>query len=175
MLTNGPLQVGVSYMSPSFLGAYNANIPYNIDSYAFGTELTAGTIVPYGSFMIQGTDGAALPTTGITAADILGVLAYGVNGVTQEAGLEAGGLYKLLPLLNFGRIWVKVTSGATLAIGDTVSLNLSTASSGINFNTVRPLPGSPASTDIDISSIARVSQPSNADGMVELTLTHYLN
>jgi hypothetical protein len=171
-LNNGPLQVGVNYMSPSFLGAYNANIPYNIDSYAFGTELTAGTIVPYGSFMVEGTNGAKLPATGITAADIMGVLAYGVNGVTQEAGLEAGGLYKVLPLLNFGRIWVKVTSGATLAIGDTVSLNLAATA---QFNTVRPLPGSPASTDIDISSIARVSQPSNADGMVELTLTHYLN
>lgn len=174
-LNNGPLQVGVDYMSPSFLGAYNANIPYNIDSYAFGTELAAGTIVPYGSFMVEGTDGAKLPAVGITAADILGVLAYGDNGVTQEAGLKAGGLYKLLPLLNFGRIWVKVTSGATLVIGDVVSLNLSTASSGINFNTVRPLPGSPASTDIDISSIARVSQPSNADGMVELTIKQYLN
>lgn len=171
-LTNGPLQSGVAYMSPSFLGAYNANIPHNIDSYAFGDELTAGEIIPYGSFMIEGTNGAALPETGITAADILGVLAYGVNGVTQEAGLEVDGLYKLLPLLNFGRIWVKVTSGAALAIGDTVSLNLA---SGANFNTVRPLPGSPASTDIDISSIARVSQPSNADGMVELTLTHFLN
>lgn len=171
-LTNGPLQSGVAYMSPSFLGAYNANIPYNIDSYAFGTELTAGTVVPYGSFMVEGTNGAKLPATGITAADILGVLAYGDNGVTQEAGLQSGGLYKLLPLLNFGRIWVKVTSGATLAIGDAVSLNLV---AGANFNTVRPLPGSPASTDIDISSIARVSQPSNADGMVELTLTHYLN
>ena len=171
-LTNGPLQTGVDYMSPSFLGAYNANIPHNIDSYAFGTELTAGTIVPYGSFMMLGTDGAKLPTTSATPANLLGVLAYGDNGVTQEAGLQAGGLYKLLPLLNFGRIWVKVTSGATLAIGDVVSLNLAATA---QFNTVRPLPGSPASTDIDISSIARVSQPSNADGMVELTLTHYLN
>jgi hypothetical protein len=171
-LTNGPLQVGVDYMSPSFLGAYNANIPYNIDSYAFGTELTAGTIVPYGSFMMIGTDGAKLPTTAATPANLLGILAYGVNGVTQEAGLQVGGLYKVAPLLNFGRIWVKVTSGATLAIGDVVSLNLAATA---QFNTVRPLPGSPASTDIDISSIARVSQPSNADGMVELTLTHYLN
>ena len=171
-LTNGPLQTGVDYMSPSVLGAYNANIPHNIDSYAFGTELTAGTIVPYGSFMMLGTDGAKLPTTSATPANLLGVLAYGDNGVTQEAGLQAGGLYKLLPLLNFGRIWVKVTSGATLAIGDVVSLNLAATA---QFNTVRPLPGSPASTDIDISSIARVSQPSNADGMVELTLTHYLN
>lgn len=171
-LTNGPLQVGVSYMSPSFLGAYNANIPHNIDSYTFGTELSAGDILPYGSFLVQGTDGVNLPAVGITAADILGVLAYGVNGVTQEAGLQVGGLYKVAPLLNFGRIWVKVTSGASLAIGDVVSLNLAATA---QFNTVRPLPGSPASTDIDISSIARVSQPSNADGMVELTLTHYLN
>lgn len=171
-LNNSPLQVGVAYMSPSFLGAYNANVPHNIDSYAFGTELAAGTIVPYGSFMMIGTDGAKLPTTSATPANLLGVLAYGDNGVTQEAGLEAGGLYKLLPLLNFGRIWVKVTSGATLNIGDTVSLNLAATA---QFNTVRPLPGSPASTDINISSIARVSQSSNADGMVELTLTHFLN
>lgn len=172
MLNNGPLQTGVAYMSPSFLGAYNGNIPHNIDSYAFGTELAVGTIVPYGSFMMLGTDGAKLPTTSATSANLLGVLAYGVNGVTQEAGLEAGGLYKLLPLLNFGRIWVKVTTGATLVIGDAVSLNLAATA---EFNTVRPLPNTPASTDIDISSIARVSQPSNADGMVELTLTHYLN
>lgn len=171
--SNGPLQVGVAYMAPSFPGAYNPNTPHNIDSWPFASEVSAGTVIPYGAFVQKGTAGAMLPTTAAVAgSNILGVVAYGDNGVTQEAGLKQGGLYQEIPVLNLGRVWVRVTSGASLVVGDTVSLNLA---SGANFNTVRPLPGSPASTDIDISSIARVSQPSDSNGLVELTLTHYLD
>lgn len=171
-LTNAPLQTGVDYMAPSFLGAYDANVPHNIDSWPFATEFADAGIAKYGSFLQKGTSGAKLPVSGTTADLLLGVVAYGQNGVTQEAGIVKGGLYKEIPVLNLGRIWVKVTTGATLVVGDVVSLNLAATA---EFNTVRPLPGSPAATDIDISSIARVSQPSNSAGMVELTLTHYLN
>lgn len=172
MLSNRPLQSGVAYMKPSSLGAYNASVNHNIDSYPFAEELSVGDVVPYGSFVVRGTNGVKLPAAGITAADIMGVVAYGNNGVLQDAGLVVGGLYQLVPVLNEGRIWVKVTSGASLQIGDVVSLNLA---SGANFGTVRPLPSSPASTDINISSIVRVAQPSNAEGMVEITFPKFLN
>ena len=169
---NVALQSTVDYSAVARAGAFNPNVPHNIDSKTFGANVTAGQVFPYGSFVAQDVNGGfKLPISGTTtAALIAGVVAYLNNGVTEDQGLAQGGLYVQAPILTFGRIFVPVTSGASLQIGQVVSLNLA---SGANFNTVRPLPGSPASSDVDISSIATVASPSNG-GFVELTINKYI-
>lgn len=169
--TNTPLQVGVDYSGVALEGAFISSIPYNIDSLPFGTNLADAAVLPYGGSVIYDTDGGVtVPVGGTsTVTDIAGFTAYRNNGITGEAGLENGGLYSLVPVLNFGRIYVPVTTGASLSIGDTVSLNLA---AGAEFNTVREHPGSPAATDLDISTIASVAEPSNG-GFVLLTIREY--
>lgn len=169
---NTTLQTGVDYSDVARAGAFNPVAPHNIDSKPFGANAAAGQIFPYGKFVAKDVNnGIKLPINGTTTAALLaGVLAYLNNGVMEEAGLKKGGLYVLAPVLTFGRIFVPVFTGATLLVGDVVSLNLAT---GADFNTVRPLPGSPASSDVDISSIATVASPS-AGGFVELTIKQYI-
>lgn len=169
---NTPLQSGVDYSAVAREGAFIDSIPHNIDSLAFGTTDPDGTIYPYGEAVINDTDhGVALPVSGVTvAADVAGFVAYANGGVTDERGLEKGGLYSLVPVLNYGRIYVPVTTGEDMLVGDAVSLNLA---AGVEFNTVRKLPGAPAASDIDISSIATVAEKSNG-GFVLLTINKYI-
>lgn len=169
---NNALQVGVDYPEIARAGAVNAAVPHNIDSKPFGTNFTAGTVIGYGRFVAKDTNaGFKLPISGVTtAALIAGVVAYLNTGIIDDVGMKKGGLYNLVPVLTFGRIFVPVTTGASLQVGDVVSLNLAATA---EFNTVRPLPGSPAASDIDISSIATVAAPS-AGGFVELTIKQYI-
>jgi hypothetical protein len=178
--SNGPLQSGVGFMADAKAGAINSIVPSNVDSLIFGENLADDSVLGYGQFVVydgngvnipvytpaSGEDPAVVPAIG----DWAGVVAYRNGGITEENGLQKGGLYNQVPVLNFGRIFAKVTSGATLAIGDKVSVNLA---SGANFNTVRKLPESPADSDVDISAIATVANPSS-QGLVELTIVKYL-
>lgn len=176
--SNSPLQVGVDYMANAKAGAVNSQVPSNVDSLLFGDNLADASVLAYGQFVVYDNNkGATIPvyTAGnpaVTPAigDWAGVVAYKNGGVTEENGLQKGGLYKNVPVLNFGRIFAKVTSGESLVIGDAVSVNLA---SGANFNTVRKLPASPADSDVDISAIATVASKSS-QGLVELTINKYL-
>lgn len=173
LFPNTTLQNGVDYSSPSREGSVNPTAPKQIDSIPFGSNVAANTVLKYGAFVVRDTDGGAkLPVSGTsTVANIAGVIAYLNNGVMQDGGLKKGGVYAKVPVLVFGRIVAPVTASASLVPGDVVSLNLA---AGANFNTVRPLPGSPASSDLDISSIAKVARAS-ANGMVELTIKQYIS
>lgn len=169
---NTALQVGVAYMQSARAGAYKDSTPHNIDSFPFSSDLTNLTVLPYGKAVAYGADkGVTIPVSAsTTVAQIAGFLPYKNNGVIDEVGIQKGGAYKMVPILNFGQIYAPVTTGATMIIGDAVSLNLA---AGADFNTVRKLPGSPASSDLDISTIATVSQASQ-DGFVLLTINKYL-
>ncbi len=172
MLPNNPLQSGVDYSDVARAGAVNPIVPSNIDSKPFGANFTTDTSIGYGRFVARDTNnGIKLPISGTTTAALLaGIVAYGNNGVMEDEGLKKGGLYSVVPVLVLGRIFVPVTAGASLQVGDTVSLNLA---AGADFNTVRPLPGSPGASDVDISSIATVATPSTG-GLVELTIKQYI-
>lgn len=169
---NTPLQSGVDYSAVAREGAFIDSIPHNIDTFTFGPTDPDGTIYPYGESVVYDTDhGIKLPVSGVTvAADVAGFVAYANGGVTDERGLEKGGLYSVVPALNHGRIYAKVTTGEDMLVGDAVSLNLA---AGDEFNTVRKLPGAPAASDIDISSIATVAEKSNG-GFVLLTINKYI-
>lgn len=169
---NTTLQTGVDYSYVARAGAVNPVVPSNIDTKTFGANAASGQVFPYGGFVAKDVNGGfKLPISGTTTAALLaGILAYLNNGVMEDTGLKKGGLYVEAPILTLGRIYVPVTTGATLNVGDTVSLNLA---AGADFNTVRPLPGSPASSDVDISSIAKVATASSG-GLVELTITQYI-
>ena len=170
---NTPLQDGVEFSAEARVGAVNPIAPSHTDSFAFGANVTALDVLEYGKFVANDTNGAVKkPISGTSAVtDLAGVVAYRNNGVMEEAGLQKGGLYPLVPVLVFGRIFCPVTTGEVMVKGDTVSLNLA---SGADFNTVRKLPGSPAASDLDISTIATVAKPS-ADGIVELTINKYIS
>lgn len=172
MFNNNPLQVNVGYMQAARAGAYKDSTDHNIDSFPFSSDLTNLVSLPYGKAVAYGADkGATIPVSGVTTvAGIAGFLPYKNNGVIDEVGIQKGGLYKMVPVLNFGQIYAPVTTGATMVIGDAVSLNLA---AGADFNTVRKLPGSPAASDLDISTIATVSEASK-DGFVLLTINKYL-
>jgi hypothetical protein len=181
IFSNSPLQVGVDYMANAKAGAINPQVPSNVDSLLFGDNLADDSVLGYGQFVVYDDNGGATipvytPAAGEDPAvvpaigDWAGVVAYRNGGITEENGLQKGGLYKNVPVLNLGRIFAKVTSGASLVVGDAVSVNLAV---GANFNTVRKLPDSPAASDVDISSIAKVASNSS-QGLVELTIIKYL-
>lgn len=171
-LPNDPLQVGVDFIAVARAGAYKDSTPHNIDTFDFSVDLTDLTKLPYGQAIAYGSDqGATIPVSGVTTvADIAGFLPYKNNGVIDEVGIQKGGLYNLVPVLNFGQFYAPVTSGEDMIVGDTVSLNLA---AGADFNTVRKLPGAPAASDLDISAIATVSEKSSG-GFVLLTINKYL-
>lgn len=175
--SNSPLQTGVDYLADAKAGAINPQVPSNIDSLPFGENLADDAILGYGQFVVYDSNGVNIPvyTAGDPAVvpavgDFAGIVAYRNGGVTESNGLQKGGLYNLVPVLNFGRIFASVTTGETLAVGDAVSVNLA---DGDDFNTVRKLPDSPADSDVDISTIATVAKASS-QGLVELTINKYL-
>ena len=169
---NVPLQNGVEFYGPEIAGAFLTSVPNNIDTFNFGVNMVADTSLPYGQAIAYDTDGGAtIPVSGVTAVtDIAGFLPYKNNGIMEDKGMKKGGLYSSLPVLNYGRMFVPVTTGEVMVVGDTVSLNLA---AGVDFNTVRKLPGAPAASDLDISTIATVAQDSN-NGIVLLTINKYL-
>jgi hypothetical protein len=169
---NTPLQNGVDFMAVARAGAYKDSTPNNIDTFEFSADLADLTSLPYGKAVAYGSDkGATIPVSGVTTVtDIAGFLPYKNNGVIDEVGIQKGGLYDLVPVLNFGQIYAPVTTGEDMIVGDAVSLNLA---AGADFNTVRKLPGVPAASDLDISTIATVSEPSKG-GFVLLTINKYL-
>jgi hypothetical protein len=170
--SNNPLQVGVEYLEVARSGAFKDSTPHNIDTFTFSADLADLAKLPYGQAIAYGSDkGATIPVSGVTTvADVAGFLPYKNNGVVDEVGIQKGGLYNLVPVFNFGQIYAPVTTGEVMVVGDAVSLNLA---AGADFNTVRKLPGAPAASDLDISTIATVSEKSDG-GFVLLTINKYL-
>lgn len=170
--SNNALQVGVDYMAVARAGAYKDSTPHNIATFPFSSDLANLTRLPYGKAVAYGADkGVTIPVSTVTAVkDIAGFLPYKNNGVIDEVGIQKGGLYNLVPILNFGEIYAPVTTGEDMLIGDAVSLNLA---AGADFNTVRKLPAVPAASDLDISTIATVSEKSSG-GFVLITINKQL-
>ena len=171
---NIPLQNGVDFYGSEIPGAFLTSVPHNIDTFNFGSTLPDNAILPYGTAVVYDSlpdGGVKIPVALQTVvADIAGFIPYKNGGIMEDGGFKKGGLYTSVPVLNFGRIFVPVTAGKTLRVGDIPFLNLTP---GSNFNTITDQSPLPSSFEINLSFIASVAEDSR-NGVVALTIKQYL-
>lgn len=169
---NIPLQNGVDFYGSEISGAFLTSVPHNIDTFNFGVNVLDNTKLLYGRPVVYDTDGGVkIPVALQTVQeDIAGFIPYKNGGIMEDGGFRKGGLYTSVPVLNFGRIFVPLSAGATLRVGDIPFLNLNP---GPDFNTIKGEPLLPSSFEINLSFIASVAEDSR-NGVVALTIKQYL-
>jgi len=169
MYPNTALQTGVDYATKARPGAFVGVVPNAIDSVEFGENVTAGDVFTMGGAVVLDTDGGVrLPTTGDTVFE--GFVTYKNDGIIDYTGYEEGGLYKSIPIIRFGRIYLPVKTGETILVGDAISLYIG---AGADFNTIEKTPLAPGANDISLTAQAVVAQNSE-DGCVLVSIFQYI-
>lgn len=127
----------LSYKYDTLYGAPGGIVdlaPYEIDTFD-NTENDG--VLKFGMAVVSGTTAGKdckLPATNSTAATFLGVT---TNNRTTELGLD-GNLYvrkgAAVGVMRYGRIYVRIDSGLTIAYGDTVYMCLGSTKLGLFTN-----------------------------------------
>jgi hypothetical protein len=165
------LQSGVDFMAIGKAGAMNKSKAYSDRTYEFGTTIKAsGATIGFGGAVVLDSDGGIrLPTTGDVIANIMGFAVYQNTGVIEDNGYVYGGLFFNVDVCELGEILLPVSTGETLVVGDTLTLNIT---SGVDFNTISKVAAD--ATHLAISAKVRVAAPSS-NGLVKCTVIHYAN
>ena len=162
------LQSGVDFMVSGKEGTMNKQKPSSVRTYAYGTSMSDGDVIPYGGACILDTDLGVRPVaSGDVVANLMGFAVYENRGIVEDNGYKKGGLMPNIAVCEFGEIVLPVKAGETLAIGDTVYLYYT---AGSDFGKL----SSSSTNAIDISAKVRVSGTTQ-NGLVSCTLVKFAN
>ena len=165
-----PLQSGVDFTAEGKAGAVRRYPASSVATYEYGTTMTTDEVIIYGGMVVLDTDGGVRnPDTGDAVASMLGFTVYQNTGIVEDAGYKKGGLQYNVAVCEFGQILLPVSAGETLAVGDTLTLNIT---AGADFNTISKV--SADATHLAISDKVRVASPSS-NGLVLCNVIKYAN
>jgi hypothetical protein len=156
---NTPLQSGVDFMAIGRAGALEKSPLSKVDTFEFGTTMTAGEVIRFGGACVLDTDGGVRnPDTGDVAANIVGFAVYQNTGIIEDNGYKKGGLIPNVAVNKFGRMILPVKTGETIKVGDTIALFIG---AGADFNTIAKLPGGGAdATNLTLLNVMKPARNS---------------